>query len=236
MQLQAEGWEEDPVISLREAAQLLNPKNEFHSSSCNCKSGCSSKCCICRQKGATCSSKCHGGKSCKNQPLSPSSLGDEPNKKRQKSAIILSDEDSDKEDNRNKQPPRKRRKQLPRHTANTGGQQPPKKSVIISSDEDSDQELKEDTTWVPELHLDQMDKQQLDSGSWLTDNHISAAQTLLKDQFPHIDGLQPPTLSETGEWSVLLSEGVQILNDPSKKTLDMCVDSWVPHQCHQSLW
>ena len=62
-----------------------------------------------------------------------------------------------------------------------------------------------------------MDKQQLDSGGWLTDNHISAAQTLLKDQFPHIDGLQPPTLSETEEWSVLLSEGVQILNDPSKK-------------------
>ena len=38
--LTAEGWEKDKTISLREAALLSNPLNEFQSSLCNCKSDC----------------------------------------------------------------------------------------------------------------------------------------------------------------------------------------------------
>ena len=88
--LTAEGWENDKVISLREAAILSNPLNEFQSSMCNCKSDCATGKlhvaysmqvqfyllqllatigrCICRKNGGQCSSKCHGGRNCSNQP------------------------------------------------------------------------------------------------------------------------------------------------------------------------
>ena len=55
-------------ISLREAAQLMNPKNDFKCASCNCQSGCSAKRCYCKCNNTKCLSKCHGGKSCSNQP------------------------------------------------------------------------------------------------------------------------------------------------------------------------
>ena len=141
------------------------------------------------KKEQTCSSKRHGGKSCKNQPLSPSSLSDELPTRDRSQPSFLQMRTVIKKTTENKQPPRTRRKQLPRHTTNMGRHHSQKKFVIVSSDESSDQKLKDDTTWVPELQLHQMDKHQLDLGSWLTDKHISTAQTLLKDQFPHINGL-----------------------------------------------
>ena len=61
-----DGWEEAPVLSLREAAKLFNPMNEFHGSICHCKSKCGTQRCACRQKGVPCSSKCHGGEPCLN--------------------------------------------------------------------------------------------------------------------------------------------------------------------------
>ena len=68
--LDIKGSENEKVISLREAASLVNPKNEFHSS-CNCKSKCVNKRCLCKKRGFSCSSKCHGGNSCSNQLYSP---------------------------------------------------------------------------------------------------------------------------------------------------------------------
>ena len=46
----------------------MNPKNDFKCASCNCQSGCSTKRCYCKRMNAKCLSKCHGGKSCTNQP------------------------------------------------------------------------------------------------------------------------------------------------------------------------
>ena len=66
--LEVNGWENDKYISLREAAQLMNPKNYFKCASCNCQSGCSAKRCYCKRNNTKSLSKCHGGKSCSNQP------------------------------------------------------------------------------------------------------------------------------------------------------------------------
>jgi len=83
------------------------------------------------------------------------------------------------------------------------------KAVVISSDEESADEGK----WLPELFLRADDKKLIETGDWLTDRHITAAQVLLKKDFPHVDGLQVTLLAETGGWNILVNEGVQILND-----------------------
>lgn len=49
-------------------------------------------------------------------------------------------------------------------------------------------------------------------GKWLTDKHIDAAQGLLKKQFPHVRGLQSPTLSQTQTFEIQTGEFAQILN------------------------
>ena len=54
LELIVEGWQSAPLLSLREAARLLNPHNAFHGSTCNCKSGCTGRKCTCRQKSAPC--------------------------------------------------------------------------------------------------------------------------------------------------------------------------------------
>ena len=40
LQLTIEGWKNDPVHSLREAAKMFNPLNEFQVGLCNCKGRC----------------------------------------------------------------------------------------------------------------------------------------------------------------------------------------------------
>ena len=40
--------------------------------------------------------------------------------------------------------------------------------------------------------LERMEKKTLERGEWLTDRHVTAAQMLLKKQFPNINGLQTP--------------------------------------------
>ncbi|XP_062517821.1 uncharacterized protein LOC134193051 isoform X2 [Corticium candelabrum] len=44
----------------------------------------------------------------------------------------------------------------------------------------------------------------------LTDEHISLAQVLLKAQFPHIDGLQPPLPSRVDDFRTVEQESIQI--------------------------
>ena len=44
-------------ISLREAAQLMNPKNDFKCASCNWQSGCSTKRCYCKRNNTKCLSQ-----------------------------------------------------------------------------------------------------------------------------------------------------------------------------------
>lgn len=52
----------------------------------------------------------------------------------------------------------------------------------------------------------------ISKGGWLTDCHIHAAQILLKEQFPHISGMQAPTLAECQAFDLQPGEFVQILN------------------------
>ena len=49
-------------------------------------------------------------------------------------------------------------------------------------------------------------------GDWLTDKYIWAAQHLLKKQFPHLSGLQSTFLKDIGQWDIMASDGIQILN------------------------
>ena len=65
--LSVEGWENERVLSLHEAAKLSNPLNEFHSDICKCCAQCrTNQCPNCRKKGTPCSSRCHGGRKCSN--------------------------------------------------------------------------------------------------------------------------------------------------------------------------
>ena len=72
-QLEVHGWE---------AAKKANPENAYYGKSYNCKKGCHSKLCSCRQAGKPCSTRCHMGKACTNcwdaNPPSPSLLDTNP--------------------------------------------------------------------------------------------------------------------------------------------------------------
>ena len=48
------------------------------------------------------------------------------------------------------------------------------------------------------------------NGEQLTDVHIIAAQKLIQKQFPHLDGLQSPLLSQGDQFLAMVDEGVQI--------------------------
>ncbi len=188
LQLSTDGWKSAPVLSLREAARLLNPQNEFQGGSCKCKSECKTLKCACRKKGSICSSKCHGGRSCSNCP--------------QPEQQNASDEC--------KSPARKRHRGAG-HSKNT--------PIEVSEST----EVKDMNTWVPRLNLSDADRVELQDGDCLSDKHITAAQKLLKKQFPLVGGLQPPTLADTNQCSIMSIEGVQILNDNGNHWL--CVSS-----------
>ncbi len=47
---------------------------------------------------------------------------------------------------------------------------------------------------------------------WLNDSIINAAQHLMRDKYPHIDGLQDPILQQNLSFRVQIGEFVQILN------------------------
>ena len=71
-----------------------------------------------------------------------------------------------------------------------------------------------DRTWLKnELYtLNNKERETIESPfGWLNDNVISAAQMLLLQQFPHMSGLQPPTLAQAMAFQVHRGEFVQIL-------------------------
>ena len=80
------GWNAAPVLSIREAASLSNPKSEFKSSRCNCRVGCKTSNCACRQKKVPCTSKCHGGTSCNN--CNDESVKRPPRKKYKTASVV----------------------------------------------------------------------------------------------------------------------------------------------------
>ena len=52
----------------------------------------------------------------------------------------------------------------------------------------------------------------IQSGEWLNDRHTTAAQTLIQQDHPHIDGLQCPLLGTKLQFQVQKSGSMQILN------------------------
>ena len=186
MDLAVEGWLSSPLVSLREAARLLNPQNAFQGGICNCKSGCKGKMCICQQKNALCSTKCHSGIVCKN-----SSMQDCVSIKRRKDDLKSQTE-----------PPTKKKKIEPSEI------------VELSSSEEEIEELPFALqSWLPNLNLSQKDKLELNNDEWLSDTHISAAQQLLNKQFKHIGSLQHSFLEQMNQFKPITSNGVQIINE-----------------------
>ena len=89
---------------------------------------------------------------------------------------------------------------------------------MISPDEESVDERK----WLPEFLLSG-DEKLIETGNWLTDRHIIYSHTDDTEDFPCVDGLQVTRLAETGGCTIVVQEGVHILNDSNKYWL--CVST-----------
>ena len=183
-------WEEAPVVSLREAAKSANPSNAFYGAVCHCKKGCSGKQCSC--SGKPCSTRCHSGRSCVNCRDS--------NAPREPKRIKINHTDSDSElcislpVKSVDWTPSAPAKQFPVYIGSSFPSPPPPLS----------------NWWVNDLKAE--DKGILESGGWLNDRHIRSAQNLLKKQYPLINGLQNPVLGSRLMFSVMPSDGIQIIN------------------------
>ena len=57
-------------------------------------------------------------------------------------------------------------------------------------------------------------RETLVNGEQLTDEHIDLAQKLLKKQIYHLDGLQPPVLSQRNGFTSVQHEAIQIHHVP----------------------
>ena len=74
--------------------------------------------------------------------------------------------------------------------------------------------------WLPHLGLDKDDEQRLlHVSTWLNDKIVNASQRLLKDDHPHISGLQNTLLGENLSFSPELDECVQVLHNESDQWL-----------------
>ncbi|XP_022087101.1 uncharacterized protein LOC110977364 [Acanthaster planci] len=62
----------------------------------------------------------------------------------------------------------------------------------------------------------------LDDGEWLTDEHISAAQRLLRRQFPAFGGLQEPVLGEILQFEPMTTDGAQIMLNGGGHWVTIC--------------
>jgi len=65
---EVEGWNDDVVLTLREAARKFN-KRANDVAVCKCKSGCTSRKCICFKSGICCTTRCHSGLNCSNKGM-----------------------------------------------------------------------------------------------------------------------------------------------------------------------
>ena len=66
--------------------------------------------------------------------------------------------------------------------------------------------------WIEELQLTLADKECISKGEWLNDTAITAAQMLLKKNFPQIYGMQSPIFGETPAFEIQKGIFIQILN------------------------
>lgn len=177
-----------PKISLGEASKLANPANSFYGTFCSCKKGCLQQRCSCRQAGKPCTTWCHSGRSCTNSQDEVTSPVCSRYAKRSLAALTTQQE----------QPVAKRLRV-------TSSPTPP----LVVEECPSPPQTK---WWVQSLGLTQHAKVVLESGQWLSDQHISAAQALLEKQFPVTGGFQCTLLGSLLQFSPFDSASVQILN------------------------
>jgi hypothetical protein len=86
---------------------------------------------------------------------------------------------------------------------------------VIELTDDSDVVSTDSAMWVCNVlySLTNDDKEiTLSPSGWLNDSIISAAQMLMLQHFPHMSGLQPPTLQQAWAFDVHRGEFVQILH------------------------
>ena len=79
--------------------------------------------------------------------------------------------------------------------------------------------------WNKEIDLRMSDREDLVQGRKLTDKHKHAAQTLLQDQFPHLQGLQSTLLSQKKENVVSIYESGGFLAEGMHKYWNVVVTS-----------
>ena len=65
------------------------------------------------------------------------------------------------------------------------------------------------------------------NGDKLTDLHIMAAQNMIKEEFPELDGLETPLLSQVDGFTAITSSGVQIHHVKDHWVTSSCVDNKV---------
>ena len=65
--------------------------------------------------------------------------------------------------------------------------------------------------WIKSLGLSMADKVRLVEGEWLSANHVSAYQRLLKKSFPCQHGLQDTCLLSKGKWLSIPTDFVQVI-------------------------
>jgi len=76
-----QGWEDEPIVSFREAAKLQAPWNVFVDNKSHCKPGtCKTKRCKCFKNKFDCRSHCHSGLSCTNKKFEEVVVKKEDNK------------------------------------------------------------------------------------------------------------------------------------------------------------
>jgi len=64
----------------------------------------------------------------------------------------------------------------------------------------------------PNLKLEASDKTTVLRNGKLIDHHITIAQNILHQQFPHISGLQPTTLGPAQQYEIMREDCMQILH------------------------
>ena len=86
--------------------------------------------------------------------------------------------------------------------------------ILIAVKDDTNIEQQSNHWWLPQLQLSFADEKELIQGQWLTDRHITAAQSILKSQFPHVDGLVSPLIGTTSVgFNPVTSSAIQIHNN-----------------------
>ena len=99
----------------------------------------------------------------------------------------------------------------PRHSTPKLGTTPSDPIFILENESGS--APADEVYWVQELGLKSEEKHILSTGEWLSDIHVAAANKLLKEQYPHQNGLQDTlALAELCRFRSSPTDFIQIVN------------------------